>query len=196
MEAGRLPAFAVVEGRPARTFQPKEGRGRMKSLRVCVVGCGYVGLVTGACLAEIGHYVCCVDNDRQKITTLLSGKIPIYEPGLEALIHRHVKKKRLFFAYTVAEGMENAQVIFIAVGTPPRPDGSADLTFIDAVARDIAMHLKHYTVIAEKSTVPVETGEEVERTITRYNQNKVPFDMVSNPEFLQEGRSEERRVGK
>src|SRR5205807_9027525 len=81
----------------------------------------------------------------------------------------------------------NAQVIFIAVGTPPRPDGSADLTFIDAVARDIAMHLKHYTVIAEKSTVPVETGEEVERTITRYNQNKVPFDMVSNPEFLQEG---------
>jgi UDPglucose 6-dehydrogenase len=159
----------------------------MKSLKVCVVGCGYVGLVTGACLADIGHHVCCVDNDQNKISMLQSGKIPIYEPGLDAMVHRNVKKKRLSFAPTLAEGMQGAQIVFIAVGTPPRPDGSADLTFIETVAREIATHLKSYTVVAEKSTVPVETGEQVERTIIRFNKNKVPFDMVSNPEFLREG---------
>ena len=159
----------------------------MKSLNVCVVGCGYVGLVTGACLAEIGHRVRCIDNDRNKVGALVSGKIPIYEEGLDHIVSRNVKKKRLSFAYTLAEGMADAQVVFIAVGTPPRPDGSADLTFIETVARDIASHLKRYTVIAEKSTVPVETGEQVGRTIMRYNRLKVPFDVVSNPEFLKEG---------
>lgn len=159
----------------------------MKSLRVCVVGCGYVGLVTSACLSEIGHFVRCVDNDRAKIQSLLAGKIPIYEPGLGAIVHRNVKRKRLSFAPSLAEGMEKAQVVFIAVGTPPRSDGSADLTFIEAVAREIAKHLKAYTVIAEKSTVPVETGEQVERTIMRFNHKQVPFDVVSNPEFLREG---------
>jgi UDPglucose 6-dehydrogenase len=159
----------------------------MKSMRICVVGCGYVGLVTGACLSEIGHRVCCVDNDGAKISALLSGKIPIYEAGLDVLVHRNVKRKRLSFAPSLAEGMKGAQVVFIAVGTPPRPDGSADLTFIEGVARDIALNLKNYTVVAEKSTVPVETGEQVERTIRRFNRKKVPFDMVSNPEFLQEG---------
>jgi len=159
----------------------------MKSMNVCVVGCGYVGLVTGACLAEIGHRVRCVDSDRNKINALLSGKIPIYEEGLEQIVRRNVKKKRLAFAPTLAEGMVAAQVVFIAVGTPPRDDGSADLTYIEAVAREIAMNLKRYTVIAEKSTVPVETGEQVERTIMRCNQKKIPFDVVSNPEFLQEG---------
>ena len=159
----------------------------MKSFTVCVVGCGYVALVTGACLAEIGHHVCCVDNDQKKIAELQAGKIPIYELGLDNLVRRNVKKKRLSFAPTLAAGMEDAQIVFIAVGTPPRPDGSADLTFIDAVAQEIAVHLKRYTVIAEKSTVPVETGEEVERTIKHNNKKGIPFDMVSNPEFLREG---------
>src|SRR5262249_34964392 len=136
----------------------------MKSMNVCVVGCGYVGLVTGTCLAEIGHHVTCIDNDRQKINALINGKIPIYEPGLDQLVHRNVKRKRLTFAPSLAEGMGRAEVVFIAVGTPPHADGSADLTFIESVARDIAVHLKSYTVIAEKSTVPVETGEQVERT--------------------------------
>lgn len=159
----------------------------MKSMNICVVGCGYVGLVTGACLSEIGHKVCCVDNDPSKISALKAGKIPIYEPGLDAMVRRNVAKKRLTFASTLADGMKNARVIFIAVGTPPRPDGSADLRFIDEVAKEIAVHLKEYTVVVEKSTVPVETGEEVERTIMRHNKNQVPFDMVSNPEFLREG---------
>src|SRR5437762_7110073 len=124
----------------------------MKSMKVCVVGCGYVGLVTGACLAEIGHRVCCVDNDQSKITALQAGEIPIFEAGLDKIVHGNVKKKRLTFARTLAEGMQDAQIVFIAVGTPPRPDGSADLSFIDAVAQEIAAHLKSYTVIAEKST--------------------------------------------
>jgi UDPglucose 6-dehydrogenase len=159
----------------------------MSSLRVCVVGCGYVGLVTGACLAEIGHHVTCVDNDESKISALQSGKIPIYEPGLDALVAKNVKKRRLFFAQDLGKAVEKSRVIFIAVGTPPRSDGSADLTFIEGVARDIASHMRGYTVIAEKSTVPVETGEQVERTIMRYNKRRVPFDVVSNPEFLREG---------
>lgn len=159
----------------------------MKPKDVCVVGCGYVGLVTGACLAEIGHRVTCVDNDPQKVSALLDGKIPIYEPGLDKLVLKNVKAKRLNFANSIAEGMKKAEVVFIAVGTPPLPDGSADLTFIESVAREIAASLKNYTVIAEKSTVPVETGEQVERTIHRHNRKKIPFDVVSNPEFLREG---------
>jgi UDPglucose 6-dehydrogenase len=159
----------------------------MKSQHVCVVGCGYVGLVSGACLAEIGHHVVCVDNDPAKIEALQSGKIPIYEPGLDDLVHRNVKNRRLKFSGRIADGMAKATVVFIAVGTPPHADGSADLTYIETVAREIARNLKVYTVIAEKSTVPVETGEQVERTILRYNRKQVPFDVVSNPEFLREG---------
>lgn len=159
----------------------------MKGKHVCVIGCGYVGLVTGACLAEIGHHVVCVDNDLQKIAELQSGKIPIYEPGLDRLVAANVRKKRLSFAKTIAHGMQKAEIVFIAVGTPPHADGSADLTHIETVARQIAEHLQRYTVVAEKSTVPVETGEQVERTITRYNKKNIPFDMVSNPEFLREG---------
>src|SRR5579859_4227707 len=107
----------------------------MKSMPVCVVGCGYVGLVTGACLAEIGHRVICVDNDAQKIALLKKGKIPIYEPGLDKLVKQNVKRRRLSFAGSIEEGIKDAAVIFIAVGTPPRPDGSADLTYIESVAR-------------------------------------------------------------
>jgi UDPglucose 6-dehydrogenase len=154
---------------------------------ICVIGCGYVGLVTGACLAEVGHQVRCVDNDPSKINTLQNGQIPIYEPGLEKLVLQNVKRKRLSFFSSIADGMKQAQVVFIAVGTPPMPDGSADLTYIEAVAKEIAQNLTHYTVIAEKSTVPVETGEEVERTISRYAKKNISFDVVSNPEFLREG---------
>ena len=159
----------------------------MKSQNVCVVGCGYVGLVTGACLAEIGHHVVCIDNDPHKIEALKTGKIPIYESGLESLVRKNVRRKRLSFGQWVSEGLTNATIVFIAVGTPPRPDGSADLTHIESVAQGIAKHMKAYTVVVEKSTVPVETGEDVERTIARYKQKDVSFDMVSNPEFLQEG---------
>jgi UDPglucose 6-dehydrogenase len=144
-------------------------------------------LVTGACLAEIGHTVCCVDNDARKIESLQSGKIPIYEPGLDRLVAKNVRRRRLGFASTVAEGMRGASVVFIAVGTPPRADGSADLTFIESVAQEIALHLQRYTVVVEKSTVPVETGEQVVRTIRRYHRGRIPFDVVSNPEFLREG---------
>lgn len=156
-------------------------------MNVSVVGCGYVGLVTGACLAEIGHHVTCIDNDARKLGLLRKGKMPIYEPGLEPLVHRNVKAKRLTFSSSIADSMKECDVIFIAVGTPPQPDGSADLTFIEGVAKEIAQNLSRYTVVAEKSTVPVETGEQVERTIHRFNRRQVAFDMVSNPEFLREG---------
>jgi UDPglucose 6-dehydrogenase len=159
----------------------------MKTMNVCVIGCGYVGLVTGTCLAEIGHQVVCVDNDPRKLKLLRQGKMPIYEPGLEPLMLKSIKAKRLSFTARIADGMKKADVVFIAVGTPPQVDGSADLTFIETVAREIAQNLTRYTVVAEKSTVPVETGEQVERTITHHNKKRIPFDMVSNPEFLREG---------
>lgn len=156
-------------------------------MKIGVVGCGYVGLVTGTCLAEIGHHVTCIDNDPSKFDALKQGKVPIYEPGLDRLLKKNVARKRLKFAQFISEAMQDAAVIFIAVGTPPQPDGSADLTHIEAVAQEIAKNLKKYTVVVEKSTVPVQTGEEVERTISRYKNKDVPFDMVSNPEFLREG---------
>jgi len=134
-----------------------------------------------------GHQVICVDNDPQKISALLAGTIPIYEPGLDRLVAKNVKTRRLRFAAKLSDALREANIVFIAVGTPPQSDGSADLTFIESVAQEIALHMKSYTVIAEKSTVPVETGEQVERTINRYNHKKIPFDVVSNPEFLQEG---------
>src|SRR5207245_767373 len=114
-----------------------------------------------------GHHVICIDNDPHRFEALKSGKIPIYEPGLDRLVKRNVVRKRLHFGQQVSEGVREASVIFIAVGTPPQPDGSADLTHIEAVAREIAEHMTHYTVVVEKSTVPVETGEQVEQTITR-----------------------------
>jgi len=152
-----------------------------------IIGSGYVGLVTGACFAEIGHNVTCVDNDSRKIETLRAGKIPIYEPGLEELIHRNVAAKRLRFTCSTKEGVDNAQVVFIAVPTPPQSDGSVDLSFIEKVAREIAGVLTDYRVIVDKSTVPVKTGEKVAESIKRYNRHGAKFDVVSNPEFLREG---------
>jgi UDPglucose 6-dehydrogenase len=156
-------------------------------MEIAIVGSGYVGLVTGACFAEVGHHVICVDNDDRKVKALQSGIIPIYEPGLDDLVHRNVAARRLRFTNSIEEGVENSQVIFIAVPTPQQNDGSVDLTYIERVAREIASVLKDYRVIVDKSTVPVKTGEKVADTIRRYNKVGVEFDVVSNPEFLREG---------
>src|SRR3990167_5301458 len=156
-------------------------------MKLCIIGSGYVGLVTGACFAEMGHHVICVDNNPKKIAMLLAGEIPIYEPGLEELVTRNVASKHLMFTNSIEEGVNFGEVIFIAVPTPPQPDGSVDLSYIEAVAREIAGVLKEYRVIVDKSTVPVKTGEKVAETIRRYNKAGCAFDVVSNPEFLREG---------
>ncbi len=156
-------------------------------MNLCIIGSGYVGLVSGACFAEVGHNVICVDNDQRKVDALHAGKIPIYEPGLEDLVHRNVAARRLRFTNSIQDGVDNSDIIFIAVPTPPQADGSVDLSFIEKVAREIAGVLKEYRVIVDKSTVPVKTGEKVAETIKRYNKAGAEFDVVSNPEFLREG---------
>jgi UDPglucose 6-dehydrogenase len=156
-------------------------------MKLTIIGTGYVGLVTGACFAEVGHQVVCVDNDEAKIKLLTSGGIPIFEPGLEELVKKNVAARRLAFTTSTAEGVQKSDVIFIAVPTPPQPDGSVDSSFIERVARDIAAALTDYKIIVDKSTVPVKTGEKVTETIRRYCPAKVDFDVVSNPEFLREG---------
>jgi UDPglucose 6-dehydrogenase len=156
-------------------------------MEISIIGSGYVGLVTGACFADVGHTVICVDNDPKKIESLQAGKVPIYEPGLEEVIHRNVSAHRLRFSGSIKEGVDNSQIVFIAVPTPQQPDGSVDLSFIEKVARDIAAVLKDYRVIVDKSTVPVKTGEKVAESIKRYNRHGAKFDVVSNPEFLREG---------
>jgi len=152
-----------------------------------IIGSGYVGLVTGACFADVGHHVICVDNDADKIKQLKAGEIPIYEPGLEEIIHRNVSSRRLRFTGNIEEAVESSQIIFIAVPTPPLPDGDVDLSFVEKVAREIAGVLSDYRVIVDKSTVPVKTGEKVAESIKRYNRHGAEFDVVSNPEFLREG---------
>ena len=152
-----------------------------------IIGSGYVGLVTGACFADVGHNVICVDNDAQKIKQLQAGEVPIYEPGLEEIIHRNVSARRLRFTGSIEEGVNNSQIVFIAVPTPQQPDGDVDLSFLEKVAREIAGVLTDYRVIVDKSTVPVKTGEKVAESIKRYNRHRANFDVVSNPEFLREG---------
>ncbi len=154
---------------------------------ISIIGSGYVGLVTGACFADVGHHVICVDNDSEKVKQLKAGEIPIYEPGLEEIIHRNVSAQRLQFTGNIQEGVERSQIIFIAVPTPPLPDGDVDLSFVEKVAREIAGVLTDYRVIVDKSTVPVKTGEKVAESIKRYNRHGAKFDVVSNPEFLREG---------
>ncbi|MDG2122341.1 MAG: UDP-glucose/GDP-mannose dehydrogenase family protein, partial [Verrucomicrobiales bacterium] len=155
-------------------------------MKLTIIGSGYVGLTTGACFAEVGHEVTCVDNNAKKVETLLAGQIPIYEPGLEELVAKNVAAGRLKFTTSTADGVNAGEVIFIAVPTPPQPDGSVDLRFIEKVAREIADVIKDYKVIVDKSTVPVKTGEKVAETIHRYAPT-IDFDVVSNPEFLREG---------
>lgn len=158
-------------------------------MRVSIIGTGYVGLVTGACLAELGNRVICVDNDKTKVNNLKKMVMPIYEPGLRELVKSNVKKKRLYFASSIKEAVDKTEVIFIAVSTPSKENGEADLTAIENVAQQIAKNMKSYRLIVEKSTVPVETGVWVERTIRINNRDKVKFDVASNPEFLREGQA-------
>src|SRR5256714_2141303 len=154
---------------------------------ISIIGSGYVGLVTGACLADVGHNVICVDNDATKVEALKCGKVPIYEPGLEEVIHRNVSAHRLRFSGRIQEAVDASQIVFIAVPTPQKPNGDADLSYIEKVAREIAGVLHSYRVIVDKSTVPVKTGEKVAESIKRYNRHNAEFDVVSNPEFLREG---------
>ena len=156
-------------------------------MRVAMIGSGYVGLVSGACFADFGHHVVCVDKDESKIAALLRGVMPIYEPGLAELVARNVEQQRLSFATDLKGAVAAADAVFIAVGTPSRRgDGHADLSYVHAAAREIAAALSHYTVIVTKSTVPVGTGDEVER-ILRETRPDAEFAVVSNPEFLREG---------
>ena len=156
-------------------------------MRICVVGSGYVGLVTGACLADFGMQVTNVDKDIAKVESLKNGQIPIYEPGLEQIVRKNVHEGRLVFTTDLGPALEQAQAIFIAVGTPPREDGSSDLTFVRQVAQSIAEHLNGFKVIVTKSTVPIGTGRMIEEIMSNGKSGEVPFAVVSNPEFLREG---------
>jgi UDPglucose 6-dehydrogenase len=155
--------------------------------RIAVIGTGYVGLVTAACLADIGNKVICVDNNLKKIESLKKNVIPIYEPGLKELFFKNRRNKRISFGHSIKEATQEAEIVFICVGTPSREDGSADLSAVQNVALEIAKGLNGYKVIVEKSTVPAETGEKIKHTISMNNPRNFGFDVVSNPEFLREG---------
>lgn len=156
-------------------------------MNICVIGTGYVGLVTGACFAEFGVNVVCVDQDASKVARLQNGDVPIYEPGLSELVQKGLREGRLSFTTDIAHGIEQALVLFIAVGTPPRGDGSADLSAVETVAETIARHMNGYKVVVTKSTVPVGTGERLRTIIGRSLAERRNFDVASNPEFLREG---------
>lgn len=156
-------------------------------MNICVVGTGYVGLVTGACFAEFGLKVICVDKDVKKIKDLSNARIPIFEPGLEELVKRNIKDERLSFSTDLADAVRKSLAIFIAVGTPSKEDGSADLSYVEAVAQSIAENMNGYKIIITKSTVPVGTGERIRKIIGEKQKEKNDFDIVSNPEFLREG---------
>jgi len=157
------------------------------TMNICVIGTGYVGLVTGVCLAEFGMNLICVDNDRQKIDLLKQGKVSIHEPGLEDLVMRNMKERRLSFSTSIQEGVASSLVIFIAVGTPSNDDGSADLRSLEEVAKEVARHMDGYKVVVIKSTVPVGTCRRLKQLIQDHQPRPAPFDIVSNPEFQREG---------
>ncbi len=159
-------------------------------MKVVIVGTGYVGLVTGACLADVGLNVCCVDVDVKKIENLKKGILPIYEPGLDVIVERNFKKERLSFSTDLPTAIRGSEVAFIAVGTPPGEDGSADLKYVLAVATEIGEHMSDYGLVITKSTVPVGTAEKVRNALQKAQQKRgvdIPFDVASNPEFLKEG---------
>lgn len=156
-------------------------------MHIAIIGTGYVGLVTGACFAEFGVFVTCVDKDQEKIEKLKKGIIPFYEPGLDDIVKRNLKEDRLKFTTQLDEAVNEALVIFIAVGTPPRGDGSANLEYVEEVAKEIAKNMTSYKVIVTKSTVPVGTGAKIKEIIKQHLEKPVEFDIVSNPEFLREG---------
>jgi len=156
-------------------------------MHIAVIGTGYVGLVTGACFAEFGVDVTCVDIDADKIARLTAGEMPIYEPGLEQLVTKNMQSGRLRFTTDIKQAVEQALVIFLAVGTPPKSDGSPDLSFVEAAARSVASHMNGYKVIVTKSTVPIGTGEHLRKLIREEQGARLNFGIVSNPEFLREG---------
>ncbi len=156
-------------------------------MNICVIGTGYVGLVTGVIFADLGNDVICVDKMEEKIALLNAGVMPIYEPGLEEMVARNVDEGRLTFTTDLGASVKKSEVVYICVGTPPRPDGSTDMTYIEGAARGIAESIERYTVVVNKSTVPVGTGDFVKKTITDNLRRRVDFDVVSNPEFLREG---------
>jgi len=156
-------------------------------MHIGIIGTGYVGLVTGACFAEFGLFVTCVDKDEKKIKALKKGVIPFYEPGLDELVKRNVKQGRLKFTTKISGAVNSSLAIFIAVGTPRRGDGSADLKYVEDVAKELAGHMDGYKVIVTKSTVPVGTGEKLREIISKHLKEQTDFDIVSNPEFLREG---------
>ncbi|OGK80113.1 MAG: UDP-glucose 6-dehydrogenase, partial [Candidatus Rokubacteria bacterium GWA2_73_35] len=156
-------------------------------MNICVVGTGYVGLVTGAVFADLGNEVVCVDNVAEKIDALRRGRMPIYEPGLEEVVARNVADGRLSFTTDLDAAVRHSVIVFITVGTPPKEGGQTDLSAVEAVARQIGRAMERYTVVVNKSTVPVGTGEFVREVIERNQKTRVPFDVVSNPEFLREG---------
>lgn len=156
-------------------------------MKISVVGAGYVGLVSGACFASLGNEVICVDIDTKKIAMLKKGKLPIYEPGLEEMVKENLKNGNLVFTTDLAAAVRKTEIIVIAVGTPPKPNGEADLSYVEDVARTIAKEMNGYKVVVEKSTVPVQTGEWIEKTLRRFAKKNAKFDVVSNPEFLREG---------
>lgn len=156
-------------------------------MNIAVVGTGYVGLVTGTCFADLGVNVTCIDNDKNKISNLTNGKIPIYEPGLEEMVKTNIQEGRLTFTTDITEGVGNSLVVLIAVGTPQSDDGSADLSYVDQVAKEVALNMTDYKVIVTKSTVPVGTGARIKKIIEKNQKTPLKFDIVSNPEFLREG---------
>ena len=170
----------------AKKIKEKAHKGKYK---ICVVGAGHVGLVAAACFAQLEHKVICVDNDKNRVEALRKKILPFYEPDLEPLMKKGIKSKNLTFSSSLSEAIKKSQVIFIAVGTPPHVDGSADLTSIGNVAHVIAKNLNSYKLIVGKSTVPVWTGRKIKETIHRYKKNSNDFDVASNPEFLREGKA-------
>jgi UDPglucose 6-dehydrogenase len=156
-------------------------------IKICMIGTGYVGLVSGTCLAEFGHDVTCVDIDRARIDALKRGEIPIYEPGLKEVVDRNVKDERLHFTSELGAAVRRAEVVFIAVGTPSLPDGGTELKYVFDAAREVARHLEGYTVVVQKSTAPVGTARRVAAVIAEARPAGAEFDVVSNPEFLREG---------
>src|SRR3954471_1794012 len=156
-------------------------------MKIAVLGTGYVGLSTGVCLSEIGHHVICIDIDEHKINRLRQGISPIYEPGLEGLLIKNTAAGKLLFTTSHQEALDGVEIIIIAVGTPQRDDGAADLSYLEQAAKDISSHLKQDSIIIIKSTVPVGTNDTIRKIIREQCNGKIPFEMVSNPEFLRQG---------
>lgn len=160
---------------------------KVLGLKVCIVGTGYVGLVTGTCLADLGNRVICVDNNAQKIDLLNKGGIPIFEPGLKELVKRNFEAGRLSFSTDLQQSLNQSEIVFIAVGTPSKPNGEADLSYVENVAKEIAQYAKSFKIVVEKSTVPVQTGQRLQDLLEKNGGHKASFAVVSNPEFLREG---------